>query len=75
MSIEQIETNDEYRAALKEIERLMGAAHDTSEGQRLDELAKQVEVYDATYYPLKSRSTWADRSCRNELLTHEQLRK
>lgn len=46
MTVEFIETEAEYREALKEIEGLMTAAPDTAEGERLVWLAALVERYE-----------------------------
>lgn len=52
MEIKPIKTKADYRAALKEIERLMPAQRDTPEGERLDVLVTLVEAYEARRYPL-----------------------
>lgn len=52
MEIEPIKTKADYRAALKEIERLMAAELDTPEGERLDVLATLVEAYENKHYRL-----------------------
>ena len=52
MDIRQIKTDADYRAALKEIEKLMMAAPDTPEGEKLDVLVTLVEAYEAKHYPL-----------------------
>jgi HTH-type transcriptional regulator / antitoxin HigA len=46
MDIRPIRTEAEYEAALAEIERLFDAALDTPEGDRLEVLARLVEVYE-----------------------------
>lgn len=43
---EPIETEAEYREALKEIEGLMMAAPDTTEGERLSQLVALVQGYE-----------------------------
>jgi HTH-type transcriptional regulator/antitoxin HigA len=52
MEIKPIKTKADYRAALKEIEALMGAERDTPEGERLDVLATLVEAYENRHYRL-----------------------
>ena len=50
MEIRPIRTRADYRAALKEIEGLMSAGPNTSEGERLDVLATLVEAYENKHY-------------------------
>jgi HTH-type transcriptional regulator/antitoxin HigA len=50
MEIKPIRTKTDYRAALKEIERLMSARADTPEGERLDVLVTLVEAYEKKHY-------------------------
>jgi HTH-type transcriptional regulator / antitoxin HigA len=52
MDIRPIRTDDDYRAALKEIESLMSAEFGTPEGDRLDVLATLVEAYEARHFPM-----------------------
>ena len=52
MEIKPIRTKADYRAALKEIEALMTAEADTSEGERLDVLVTLVEAYERKHYRL-----------------------
>jgi len=52
MDIKPIKTDADYRAALEEIETLMMAAPDSSEGEKLDVLVTLVEAYEAKHYPL-----------------------
>lgn len=52
MDIRPLKTEADYQAALKEIETLMHAAADTSEGDRLDVLVTLVESYEVKHYPL-----------------------
>ena len=53
MNIKPIKTKADYRAALKEIEGLMTARTNTSEGERLDVLATLVEAYERKHYPME----------------------
>ena len=46
MDIRPIKTKADHRAALKEIEALMGAERDTPAGERLDVLVTLVEAYE-----------------------------
>lgn len=50
MDINPIKTEADYEAALAEIDRLMDAAPDTPEGDRLDVLATLVEAYEARHH-------------------------
>lgn len=52
MDIRAIRTKADYRAALGEIEKLMHAARDTPEGERLDILATLVEAYERKRFPM-----------------------
>lgn len=52
MDIKPIKTDDDYRAALKEIETLMTAAPDSPEGEKLDVLVTLVEAYESKHFPL-----------------------
>jgi antitoxin component HigA of HigAB toxin-antitoxin module len=52
MDIRPIRTEEDYEAALAEIERLFDAAPFTPEGDRLDVLTTLVEVYEAQHYPI-----------------------
>jgi HTH-type transcriptional regulator / antitoxin HigA len=53
MDIKPIRTKRDYEAALKEIERLMGAKRNSPEGDRLDVLVTLVEAYEARHFPLE----------------------
>lgn len=50
MEIKPIKTKADYRAALKEIEALMGAELNTPEGERLDVLVTLIEAYENKHY-------------------------
>lgn len=52
MDIKPIRSNANYRATLKEIESLMTAKANTSEGDRLDVLTTLVEAYERTHFPM-----------------------
>ncbi len=52
MYIRPIKTEIDYEAALRDIETLMRAEPDTSEGDRLDVLVTLVEAYEAKHFPL-----------------------
>ena len=55
-----------YEAALKEAERLWGAARGTPEGDHLDTLATQIDAYEAEHYPMDRPSPGAARKFRTE---------
>lgn len=50
MEIKPVKTEDDYRAALKEIEKLMSTQPGTPEGDRLDVLVTLVEAYENKHY-------------------------
>lgn len=52
MDIKPIRTKRDYEAALKDVERLMGAKRHTAEGDRLDVLVTLIEAYEARHFPL-----------------------
>jgi HTH-type transcriptional regulator/antitoxin HigA len=52
MEIRPIRTDNEYRAALKEIERRWGAGSGTAEGDYVEVLATLVEAYEARHHPI-----------------------
>jgi HTH-type transcriptional regulator / antitoxin HigA len=52
MDIAPIKTQRDYRRVLKEIEGLMMAKRNTSEGDRLDVLVTLVEAWERKHYPL-----------------------
>ena len=52
MHIAAIRTKRDYRRALKEIDGLMDAKPNTSEGDRLDVLVTVVEAFERKHYPL-----------------------
>ena len=52
MEIKPIRTDEDYRAVLGEIETLMMAEADSSEGERLDVLVTLVEAYEKKNYAL-----------------------
>ena len=52
MDIKPIKTKADYRAALREIEKLMSAEAGTAEGERLDVLATLVEAYERKHFPM-----------------------
>jgi HTH-type transcriptional regulator / antitoxin HigA len=51
-SLKPIRTARDYDSALKEVERLWGAAQGTPRGDRLDILAALIEVYENQHYPI-----------------------
>lgn len=48
--MKQIETQTEYSEAIQEVETLMDAEPNTSEGDRLDELATRIVEYETKHY-------------------------
>ena len=53
MNIKPIKTKADYRAALKDIEALMGAKANTADGERLDVLVTLIEAYERKHFPLE----------------------
>lgn len=53
MHIKPIRTEDDYRAALLEVESLMSARLGTPEGDRLDVLATLVDAYEARHFVME----------------------
>jgi HTH-type transcriptional regulator/antitoxin HigA len=54
MEIRPIKTKADYRAALKEVERLWEAEPATPDGDRVDILVTLIEVYEAKHYPIEA---------------------
>ena len=52
MEIRPIKTEQDYDAALAEVESLWGAEADTPEGDKLDVLITLVEAYEAKHHPI-----------------------
>ena len=52
MDIRPIKTEQDYEAALAEIEALWAAPEDSPEGDRLDVLLTLVEAYEARHHPI-----------------------
>jgi HTH-type transcriptional regulator/antitoxin HigA len=52
MVIKPIKTDADYRGALKEIESLMMAKADTTDGDKLDVMVTLVEAYEAKHFPM-----------------------
>lgn len=52
MEIKPVKTKKEYGSALKEIERLFGAAPGTRAGDRLEVLATLVEAYEEKHHSI-----------------------
>lgn len=50
MVIKWSDTNTDYQAALKEIERLMMAESDTENGEKLDVVAALIHAYKAKHF-------------------------
>jgi HTH-type transcriptional regulator/antitoxin HigA len=56
MAIRRVTNDDDHAAALREIERLWGAASGTEEGDKLDILATLVEKYEESRWPIVDNS-------------------
>ena len=52
MDIRPIKTEDDYAAALADIDRLMGSPVDTPDGDRLEILVTLVEAYEELHWPI-----------------------
>ena len=52
MDIRPIRTEEDYKAALKEIDRLLGAEPGTPEDERLDVLSTLAWAYEEEHYPI-----------------------
>jgi len=52
MEIRPIKTESDYQAVLEEIEGLMSAEEDSTEGDRLDVLVTLVEAYERKHSPI-----------------------
>jgi HTH-type transcriptional regulator/antitoxin HigA len=52
VEIKPIKNEDDYQAALREIENLFDAAPDTPEGDRLEVLTTLVEAYEERHYSI-----------------------
>jgi len=53
MYIKPLRTEDDYRAALREVESLMNAQFGTPEGDRLDVLATLVDAYETRHFVME----------------------
>lgn len=53
MDIKPIRTEADYQATLRDIEGLMLAEQDTTEGDRLDVLVTLVEAYEREHFPME----------------------
>ena len=60
MEIRPIRNDDDHAAALREIERLWGAAVGTDDGDKLDILATLVEKYEEERWPIVDGSDPVD---------------
>ena len=56
MDSKPIKTKADYCAALKEIESLMAARTNTTEGKQLEILVTLVETYESKHYPMELRN-------------------
>lgn len=53
MNIKLIKIKADYRAALKDVEALMGAKANTADGERLDVLVTLIESYGRKHFQLE----------------------
>jgi HTH-type transcriptional regulator / antitoxin HigA len=60
MDIRPIRNDEDHVAALREIERLWGAAAGTDDGDKLDILATLVEKYEENHWPIVETSDPVD---------------
>ncbi len=51
--VKPINSKQAYEAALKELDRIWGAAPGTPEGDRIDELVTLIEIYEDEHYPME----------------------
>ena len=54
MDIRPIRTKADYRAALKEVERLWEAEPGTASGDRVEVLVTLIEAYEAKHFPIQA---------------------
>ena len=54
MDMKPIKTEEDYNAALKEIDRLMGSPPDSPDGDDLEVLVTLVEAYEAAHWPIEA---------------------
>lgn len=52
MDVRPIRTEEDYKAALKEVEHLFDAVPDSPEGDRLEILTALIEAYEERHYPI-----------------------
>jgi len=50
--LKPIRTENDYEAALEEVDRLWGAKSGSAEGDRLDVLATLIDAYEAQHHPM-----------------------
>ena len=53
MDIKPIRKNADYKKALKEIEKLMGAVPESQAGEKLDVLVTLVEAWERKHFPME----------------------
>ena len=53
MSLKPIKTEQDYRQALAEVERLFDAPLNTPEGDRLEVLTTLIEAYEEQHHPIE----------------------
>ena len=53
-NLKPLRTEEDYRAALGELQGLWGAKSGTARGDRLDVLATLIDVYESEHYPINA---------------------
>jgi HTH-type transcriptional regulator / antitoxin HigA len=53
-NLKPLRTEEDYRAALGELQALWGAKSGTARGDRLDVLATLIDVYESEHYPINA---------------------
>jgi HTH-type transcriptional regulator/antitoxin HigA len=69
MDIKPIKSKADYDAAVAEIERLMDAAPDSPEEDRLDILATLVAAYDQEHFPIEAPDPISAIECQMEQMS------
>ena len=77
MDIKPVRTKADYRAALKQIEKLMNAKANTAEGEKLDVLVTLVEAYEpkqaSQFVLLRIKTAQQSHSAQAAHLRHDPL--
>jgi HTH-type transcriptional regulator/antitoxin HigA len=54
VTVRPVQTEDDYEAALAEVETIMDAVPGTPDGARLDVLVTLIEAYEARHWPIEA---------------------